>query len=716
MNDVTLESGAGHPGLRFAIALVTVIVGFAGWTALAHASSYYIDCSAATNGTGHSQASPWNNLASPNATTFSGGDTVLLKRGTSCSGSLQPGGSGTSTRFNAIGSYGTGALPIINGGTNTAALKLFDQQYWNISNIEIVGGDPYGIFITGNTAGAVLHGFNIINVDVNNVNGDVTQTIGGSRIGSSGGGIVVAPAGNNETVANVVVDGATVENFHQWSGIRVGNSSFSAPWNGASQALSSNVTIKNSTVHDVWGSGITVFETDTADELSNVVYNVGLEPAATWVFNDTTPNGIWFWYCHNCTTEKNEAYNVQTPWLDGGEFDIDTWSQNATVQYNYGHDSVGYCVGILGTVVATTNSVVRYNICANNGKFDLTNQTYPFGPPGIVGVTSYNTLGDFYMFTWGGGSLNGVGIYNNTSYWNPLDNQPAVYEDAAFSGTNPNYFVNNIIYATSQDLLKTTNTNLGFDYNDWWTTATSPSWIYSWNEYHDFGSYTKTTFQDPHGMFEDPGMNNPTYHSVGKPTTAYTLPSTSPAVDRGTTVGGSATDFFGNTVPQGTAPDIGADESAYSSNNTSGVQAINAGGASTGSFGSDNDYLGGAIYSTTTSIDTSGVSAPAPQAVYQSERWGTFEYIIPNLTANHSYLIRLHESENFWTAAGQRQFNVVANGTQVLTNFDIYAAAGGQYKAVVVQFNVTADSNGKITLQFLPGAADEPKVNGIEVQ
>src|SRR5258708_900143 len=88
----------------------------------------------------------------------------------------------------------------------------------------------------------------------------------------------------------------------------------------------------------------------------------------------------------------------------------------------------------------------------------------------------------------------------------------------------------------------------------------------------------------------------------------------------------------------------------------------------------------------------------------------------PNLTATHSYLIRLHESENFWTAAGQRQSNVVANGTQVLTNFDIYAAAGGQYKAVVVQFNVTADSNGKITLQFLPGAADEPKVNGIEVQ
>ena len=259
-------------------------------------------------------------------------------------------------------------------------------------------------------------------------------------------------------------------------------------------------------------------------------------------------------------------------------------------------------------------------------------------------------------------------------------------------------------------------TNLGFDYNDWWTTNTYHQWVYSSNTYNDFGSYTKTTGQDPHGMFEDPGMNSPTYHSAGKPTTAYTLPNTSPAIDRGNTIPGApSTDFFGNTVAQGTATDIGADESAYSSNNTSGVQAINAGGASTSWFGYDNDYIGGAIYSTTHSIDTSGVGAPAPQAVYQSERWGTFEYIVPNLTAGEGYLIRLHESENYWTGAGEREFNVVANGTQVLTNFDIYASAGGQYKAVVVEFYVTADSNGKITLQFEPGSADQPKVDGIEI-
>src|SRR5437867_2288096 len=47
----------------------------------APATTYYVDCSAATNGSG-TQASPWNSLISPNATTFGPGDSLLFKRGT----------------------------------------------------------------------------------------------------------------------------------------------------------------------------------------------------------------------------------------------------------------------------------------------------------------------------------------------------------------------------------------------------------------------------------------------------------------------------------------------------------------------------------------------------------------------------------------------------------------------------------------------------------
>jgi cellulase/cellobiase CelA1 len=49
-----------------------------------------------------------------------------------------------------------------------------------------------------------------------------------------------------------------------------------------------------------------------------------------------------------------------------------------------------------------------------------------------------------------------------------------------------------------------------------------------------------------------------------------------------------------------------------------------------------------------------------------------------------------------------------------LSNFDIYAAAGGANKAVVQQFTATADSSGQIAIQFT-GVKDNAKVNGIEI-
>ena len=62
--------------------------------------------------------------------------------------------------------------------------------------------------------------------------------------------------------------------------------------------------------------------------------------------------------------------------------------------------------------------------------------------------------------------------------------------------------------------------------------------------------------------------------------------------------------------------------------------------------------------------------------------------------------MRLDFADPWSTGAGQRQFNVGINGTQVLTNFDIVAAAGGPDKAVAEMFTATADANGQITVEF----------------
>jgi hypothetical protein len=156
--------------------------------------------------------------------------------------------------------------------------------------------------------------------------------------------------------------------------------------------------------------------------------------------------------------------------------------------------------------------------------------------------------------------------------------------------------------------------------------------------------------------------------------------------------------------PKSASPTDPAGESAKSAEVSalSVTLAISSGGAAAGAYEADTDFSGGRTYSTAAAIDTSGVTDPAPQAVYQHERYGNFTYTVPGLTPGASYTVRLHFAEIYWNSAGQRLFNVAINGATVLSSFDIYAAAGGKNKAVVEQFTATADAQGRITTPTPP--------------
>jgi hypothetical protein len=146
----------------------------------------------------------------------------------------------------------------------------------------------------------------------------------------------------------------------------------------------------------------------------------------------------------------------------------------------------------------------------------------------------------------------------------------------------------------------------------------------------------------------------------------------------------------------------------------SGAVQINSGGPAVAPFVTDELFTGGTTVSTTKTVDLSGVTNPAPEAVYQSNRFGTFSYAIPGLTAGKSYTVRLQFAETFWTAKGSRIFNVTINGQQALTNFDIIGTAGTASRAVVEQLTAAADGTGKITIQFVT-VKDNAQVNGIEI-
>jgi hypothetical protein len=128
----------------------------------------------------------------------------------------------------------------------------------------------------------------------------------------------------------------------------------------------------------------------------------------------------------------------------------------------------------------------------------------------------------------------------------------------------------------------------------------------------------------------------------------------------------------------------------------------------------DQDVSGGKTSRTSAAIATRVVTDPAPQAVYQTARYGTFTYTVPNLTPGGRYTVRLHFAETYWSAAGKRVFNVAINNTPVLRHFDIYAAAGGADRAIVKAFTTTASSSGIISITYT-SVVDNAHSNGLEI-
>lgn len=205
--------------------------------------------------------------------------------------------------------------------------------------------------------------------------------------------------------------------------------------------------------------------------------------------------------------------------------------------------------------------------------------------------------------------------------------------------------------------------------------------------------------------------------SGGEGTTAYATSTSASYADNSVTNGTTYYYKVASANAAGTSsqsneasatPSVGA--------TTSGPVSIDCGGSAASLFVADADFSGGSVGATSTAIATPYVSSPVPpQAVLQSWRTGVVTYTLGGFTANTAHLVELYFMEPTATASGQRQFNATVNGAQFLTNFDIYAAAGGQFRAIQENITINANSNGQIVISLTAGNAGSPIVEGISV-
>jgi beta-galactosidase len=145
--------------------------------------------------------------------------------------------------------------------------------------------------------------------------------------------------------------------------------------------------------------------------------------------------------------------------------------------------------------------------------------------------------------------------------------------------------------------------------------------------------------------------------------------------------------------------------------------ALVAGASADQRFGSDAFFEGGTAqmisgpgngFRAPTPVSIAGTTSPEVAATYRA---GSFTYRIPAADGPHSVVLTFVEPS---LHAGDRTFNIFANGQKVVNNLDVAAAAGAALTAYQQHFDVHA-RDGMVILEFKPTKGDAI-VSAIEVR
>jgi parallel beta-helix repeat protein len=437
--------------------LVPVLVSLFGLPAAAGAAlppeaTYYVDASRGSDdATGRSPASPWRSLERVNATTFGPGDRILLRAGESWHGHLWPKGSGSPERPIVLDRYGPGAKPAVHGDGQVAdAVRLFNQQHWEIRNLEVTNAAPLtgapgtnladlrGIHVAGDAGGQLRH-FRIESVDVHDVTGEVNW-IGGDTAGNAPGitfrtgwdrskdtggivfrGLAADPAnpGTATVLDDIVVAGSTIRRtsfggiiVKQYTGSNAG--AVHTGWgeragrDDPAFAPHTNVVLRNNFItQDGTPYGCNgIYLTDVRGGLveGNVVYRTGT-------------SGIEMYYADSVVVQRNEVYETQQKagGADSNGIDPDNATTNIDVQYNFVHDNGdGILLCQCGRNFGDTR--IRYNVIKSNTRYQVYLHSLRGTTAYVYHNTIYNDRGNHLIFAMGSNLLAEYHIWNNVLY------------------------------------------------------------------------------------------------------------------------------------------------------------------------------------------------------------------------------------------------------------------------------------------------------------
>ncbi|KZZ92225.1 Pectin lyase fold/virulence factor [Ascosphaera apis ARSEF 7405] len=466
-----------------------------GLAAVASAKDYYLDCTASSGGDG-SKSSPYSTIHDVNHKTFSAGDTINVKSGTTCEGSLSPNGSGSKDQPIKLTSYGDSSdLPIINGTGNLYGVHFRNQDYWEVSKIAIVNpaekeSTKVGLNFVADDS-KTHYGIYVHDVEVYDVAGATNKASQASAFSASSCIGVQGTSGSSRYDDVQIYDNYVHDCGGGGIKVRVGQM----------KNRGKNTHVYNNTVMKVGGDGIIVSYSEGPLIDYNIAGDLG---KGKYPYTGGNFAGIWVMGTKDSVMSHNVVYGSVKSVSDSQAFDCDWGNEGSCiVEYNYSHDNAGgswrNCDGC-GTSTGP-NEIVRYNIFQND-----------------CAVAS-------------NGDKANLRFYNNVIYCPDKD-----FDFIVPKRTN---FTNNIFVGTAKSKLPTGN---------------SISWA------KNIFQTVDAPEDDAGKKVSDAGLVNPGHGTDKLDSVdGYKLKDSSPAVDFGEIVASNGGhDFWGNSLPGNSAPNAGA--------------------------------------------------------------------------------------------------------------------------------------------------------------
>lgn len=312
----------------------------------AYAKVYYVDAYAGDDkNNGISATQPWQSIQKVNKTHFKPGDKILFKRGSvwMTGEGLQPKGSGKKGAPIVLSSYGKGDLPLIigNGFVKQGVVTLYNQEYWEISELELTNwaaekGERRGVEINARNAGTLRHIY-LRDLVIHHVKGIRSNDNFAKRTA----GIAVFVSDDRETATrydDLLIEDCTIYTIEN-QGIVFDNLTFKAkgtPGNNPKGELwparmFTDVKVRNNVVYDISKNAMIVRLTDGGVVENNVCFNTAhIDHGGNTIFSRNA-RGTVFQY--------NEGFMNRSPNHDGSLYDPDMSSPETIWRYSYSHDN-----------------------------------------------------------------------------------------------------------------------------------------------------------------------------------------------------------------------------------------------------------------------------------------------------------------------------------------------------------------------------------------